>query len=245
MIAPSGYHTRTCPPAPKRAGPARNEPRTVGTPSQFRFFLIPENDPETYHESCFIPGIDARHVGIAPGSAIASEMEQASSLTARAAQAHTGAGAGTGAGDRGHRENPAQSPPPAYFFFRFFFRGRRPRLFAFAALRKSMPFAFAALRKSTAFRFCGFAQKHVFTLLRLRKSAVSCARARSARRARSSGPPHPQPDRRRSRGATPRRRPHPRPSPCRGSPRPSWHAGPGWPEPPPCGPPALRVRSTP
>ena len=50
------------------------------------------------------------------------------------------------------------------FFSFFFFRGRRPRLFAFSALRKSM-----------SFRFFGFAKKHVFPLFRLCEKAMNPA----------------------------------------------------------------------
>ena len=65
---------------------------------------------------------------------------------------------------RPHRHNHANPPRPLARFSSFFFRGRQGRgLFAFAALRKAC-----------------------LTLLRLRKSVLSCARPRSGRRAGSA-----------------------------------------------------------
>ena len=76
------------------------------------------------------------------------------------------------------------SPAPARNRYRYrgrrplLLRGRRPRLFAYAAMRKAMPFAFSFLRKSlrscegreapAAQDFCGFAQKQCLESLTFR-----------------------------------------------------------------------------
>ena len=90
--------------------------------------------------------------------------------------AHAGAGAGERRAAAGERERVDgasdldcdRDTVPAlvilFFFFFFFFRGLWPRLFAFAALRKSTDL-FTLLRlcaKTRLLRFCGFAQKHAF-----------------------------------------------------------------------------------